>query len=30
MPMYLAQIASVGYHDAPLEQDARAHEVHAT
>lgn len=29
MPAYLAQIASVGYHDAPLEQDARNHEVHA-
>ncbi|NNU42426.1 hypothetical protein [Ramlibacter montanisoli] len=27
MPVYLAQIASVGYRDAPLEQDARAHEV---
>jgi len=30
MPVYLAQIASRGYHDAPLEQDARAYEVHAT
>jgi hypothetical protein len=29
MPVYLAQIASVGYHDAPLEQDARAYEVNA-
>ena len=29
MPVYLAQIASVGYRDAPLEQDARAHEIHA-
>lgn len=28
MPVYLGQIASVGYHDAPLEQDARAFEVH--
>ena len=29
MPVYLAQIASVGYCDAPLEQDARAYEVDA-
>jgi hypothetical protein len=29
MPVYLAQIAGVGYRDAPLEQDARAHEMHA-
>lgn len=29
MPVYLAQIASVGYYDAPLEQDARAYEVDA-
>lgn len=29
MPAYLAQIAAFGYRDAPLEQDARAHEVHA-
>jgi hypothetical protein len=29
MPVYLAQIAAVGYDDAPLEQDARAYEVHA-
>jgi len=28
MPVYLSQVASVGYRDAPLEQDARAHEVH--
>jgi hypothetical protein len=27
MPVYLAQIASVGYYDAPLEQEARAYEV---
>lgn len=27
MPVYLNQIASVGYHDALLEQDARAYEV---
>lgn len=29
MPVYLAQIAAVGYRDAPMEQDARAHEVHS-
>lgn len=29
MPVYLAQIAGVGYDSAPLEQDARAFEVHA-
>jgi hypothetical protein len=29
MPVYLAQIASAGYDDAPLEQDARDYEVHA-
>ena len=29
LPVYLAQVASVGYRDAPLEQDARAYEVHA-
>lgn len=28
MPVYLAQIAGVGYDDAPLERDARAFEVH--
>lgn len=28
MPVYLAQIASVGYYNAPREQDARAYEVH--
>lgn len=27
MPIYLAQIDSVGYDLAPLEQDARAHEI---
>lgn len=27
MPIYLEQIASVGYERAPLEMDARAHEV---
>lgn len=27
MPLYLAQVASAGYRDAPLEQDARAHEI---
>lgn len=27
LAIYLQQIASVGYHDAPLEQDARAHEL---
>lgn len=27
MPVYLAQIAAHGYRDAPLEMDARAHEV---
>ena len=27
LPVYLEQIATVGYHNAPLEQDARAHEV---
>jgi hypothetical protein len=26
LPVYLQQIVSVGYHDAPLEQDARAKE----
>lgn len=26
-PVYLEQIASVGYYNAPLEQDARAHEL---
>jgi hypothetical protein len=26
LPTYLQQVASVGYHDAPLEQDARANE----
>jgi len=29
LPVYLAQIAGVGYYDVPLEQDARAHEVDA-
>ena len=29
LSMYLAQVAAVGYYDAPLEQDARAHEVDA-
>lgn len=27
LPGYLEQIATVGYHNAALEQDARAHEV---
>lgn len=27
LPVDLEQIATVGYHNAPLEQDARAHEV---
>jgi hypothetical protein len=27
LPVYLGQIITVGYDDAPLEQDARAHEV---
>lgn len=27
LPVYLAQVASVGYYDAPLEVDARAHEI---
>jgi hypothetical protein len=27
IPDYLAQIASAGYNDAPLEMDARAHEI---
>jgi hypothetical protein len=26
LPIYLAQVVQVGYEDAPLEQDARAHE----
>jgi hypothetical protein len=29
LPVYLQQIATVGYRDAPLEQDARAHEFSA-
>jgi hypothetical protein len=29
LPVYLEQIATVGYHRAALEQDARAHEVGA-
>lgn len=29
LPAYLQQIVSVGYHDAPFERDARAHERHA-
>ena len=29
MAVYLAQIAAHGYHDAPLEQDARDHEYQA-
>jgi hypothetical protein len=29
LPVYLDQIATVGYHNAALEQDARAHEVGA-
>lgn len=28
MPVYLGQIASVGYRDAPLDQDAHVFEVH--
>jgi hypothetical protein len=27
LPVYLEQIASVGYYNAPFEQDARAHEL---
>ena len=27
LPVYLQQIATVGYHDAPLEIDARQHEI---
>jgi hypothetical protein len=27
LPVYLLQIATVGYFDAPFEQDARAHEL---
>jgi hypothetical protein len=27
LPAYLQQIATIGYQDAPFEQDARAHEV---
>ena len=27
LPVYLHQIATVGYHDAPLEVDARQHEI---
>ena len=27
LPVYLQQIATVGYHDAPLEVDARQHEI---
>ena len=29
LPVYLEQIATVGYQNAPLEQDARAHEAEA-
>jgi hypothetical protein len=29
LPVYLEQIATVGYQNSPLEQDARAHEAHA-
>ncbi|MEJ2127715.1 MAG: hypothetical protein P8X81_02595 [Woeseiaceae bacterium] len=29
LPIYLQQIATVGYHDAPLEVDARKHELDA-
>ena len=29
LPVYLEQIATVGYHNAPFEDDARAHEVDA-
>jgi hypothetical protein len=29
LPVYLEQIATVGYHNAPFEADARAHEVDA-
>lgn len=29
LPIYLQQIAIHGYHDAPLEIDAREHELHA-
>lgn len=29
LPVYLQQIATVGYHNAPFEDDARAHEVDA-
>jgi hypothetical protein len=29
LPVYLQQIAQFGYHDAPLEVDARAHEIDA-
>jgi hypothetical protein len=29
LPVYLEQIATVGYRNSPLEQDARAHEVDA-
>jgi hypothetical protein len=29
LPVYLEQIATVGYHDAPFEEDARTHEVDA-
>ena len=28
LPLYLTQIATVGYHNAPFEMDARAHEIH--
>lgn len=30
LPVYLQQILQLGYHDAPLEADARAHERDAT
>jgi hypothetical protein len=30
LPTYLQQIVTVGYHNAPFEIDARAHEVHNT
>jgi hypothetical protein len=29
LPVYLEQIATAGYHNAPFEDDARAHEVDA-
>jgi len=27
LPVYLSQVLEVGYQDAPLERDARAHEL---